>query len=189
MAYRVEPVDFSAAHRARPEWRRRMNPVGKVPVMTCGTSFKMYESGAMVQHLLDAYDHEQKLQPERGTDNHGIFLQWCWFAEATFCRATGEIANHRREFAGALLEPVLEEMRNRARECMRALDAALADGRSYLMGDAFTAADIMMGYAFVSFERNVGNEALPPNAERYWRRLKARPAYQRALEANLCKAS
>ena len=186
MQYTVQPVDFSAAYRATPEWRQ-MNPVGKVPVLTCG-SFKLFESGAMVQHLLDAYDEQRQLQPAAGTDDHATFLQWCWFAESTFCRATGEIANHKREFAGKLIEPVLDEMRDRARACMRALDEALADGRTYLLGDRFTAADIMMGYAFVSFERNVGDSALPDNAERYWQRLKARPAYQRAFEANLCKA-
>ena len=185
--YRVEPVDFSGAYRATPEWRR-MNPVGKVPVMSQG-AFKMFESGAMIQHLLEVYDEDHKLQPRRGTEEHGHFLQWCWFAEATFCRATGELANHRREFAeSGLLESVMEEMRERARACMRALDDTLADGRPYLMGDGFTAADVMMGYAFISFERNVGVETLPFNAEQYWQRLKARPGYQRAFDANLCKA-
>ena len=70
---------------------------------------------------------------------------------------------------------------------MLALDDALADGRPYLMGDGFTAADVMMGYAFISFERNVGVETLPFNAEQYWQRLKARLLPAR-LEANLCKA-
>ena len=51
------------------------------------------------------------------------------------------------------------------------------------MGDEFTAADIMMGYALQSFERNVG-EAPPPNAAAYFERLKARPAFAAAEVAN-----
>ena len=35
LEYRVIPVDFSAEYRASDEWRR-MNPVGKVPVLTDG---------------------------------------------------------------------------------------------------------------------------------------------------------
>ena len=85
---------------------------------------------------------------------------------------------------------VMEEMRVRARACVRAVDEALADGRSYLMGEQFTAADVMMGYSFLSFERNVGSdEALPAHAAKYWQRLKTRPAFVAAFEANLMKDS
>jgi len=157
-----------------------MNLVGKVPVMTDGGQ-KLFESGAMVQYLLDRYGNG-RLQPPRESNEHGRFLQWCWFAEATFSRATGELANHKRAFAGALIEPVMEEMRGRARSCMQALDEAVKDTQ-YLIGDTFTAADVMMGYALQSFERNVG-EAFPANVTAYWQRMTARPAFEAAVVAN-----
>jgi glutathione S-transferase len=177
--YQVERVDFSAAYRDSADWRR-MNPVGKVPVMTDG-EVKLFESGAIVQHLLDCYG-EGRLQPPRGTHEHGLFLQWCWFAEATFSRATGELANHKRAFAGALLEPVMKEMRGRARTCMQALDDAVRD-KQFLLGDAFTAADVMMGYCLLSYERNVG-DAIPDCAAAYWQGLQARPTFDAAIAAN-----
>ena len=118
----------------------------------------------------------------RATREHALFLQWCWFAEATFGRATGELVNHRREFAGELLEPVMEEMRSRARSCIQAVDAEVST-KSYLLGEVFSAADIMMGYTLRSFERNVG-EPMPPSVDAYFRgRLMGRPAYQAALDA------
>jgi glutathione S-transferase len=177
--YQVEAVDFSAEYRASDAWRR-MNPVGKVPVMTDG-ELKVFESGAIVQYLLDCYG-EGRLQPPRGSHQHGLFLQWCWFAEATFSRATGELANHKRAFAGALLEPVMEEMRGRARSCMQALDQAVHE-QQYLLGDSFSAADIMMGYCLQSYERNVG-EGIPQYAAAYWQRLTTRPAFATAVVAN-----
>jgi len=177
--YRLERVDFSVEYRAGPYWRS-MNPVGKVPVLTDG-DLTLFESGAIVQYLLDRHGNG-RLQPPRASSEHGLFLQWCWFAEATFSRATGELANHKRAFAGALLEPVMEEMRGRARSCMQALDEAV-QGKQYLLGDAFTAADIMMGYSLQSFDRHVGDD-LPANAAAYRERITARPAFEAAVVAN-----
>ena len=71
-----------------------MNPVGKVPVLK-DDDFIMFESGAMVQYILDRHGNGQ-LQPKPGTPEHGRYLQWCWFAESTFARPIGEIVNHRR---------------------------------------------------------------------------------------------
>ena len=49
--YRIIPVDMAPAYRASPEWRK-LNPVGKVPVMSDG-DLTMFESGAMVQYVLE----------------------------------------------------------------------------------------------------------------------------------------
>jgi len=178
LPYALEKVDFSSEYRASPEWRR-MNPVGKVPVMVDG-DFRMFESGAMVQYLLARYG-EGRLEPAHDSTDYGTYLQWCWFAEATFGRATGEIANHKRAFAAAPRADAIEEMRDRARSCVRALEQAL-DGRRHLVGDAFTGADVMMGYTLQSFARHVP-DALPPNVAAYQRRLEERPACRAALAA------
>ena len=171
LAYRTVPVDFAAEYRASDEWRR-MNPVGKVPVMTDG-DLKMFESGAMVQYLLDRYG-EGRLQPPPGTAAHALYLQWSWFAESTFCRPLGEIVNHHRNFDPALPD-VVAEMEKRSEDCVNAIDDAVgSDG--YIMGD-FSAADIMLGYGFVlteNFTSSLNNGYV--NANAYWQRLKSRPA-------------
>jgi glutathione S-transferase len=177
--YEVVRIDFSPQFRASPEWRR-LNPVGKVPALTFG-DFSMFESGAMVQHILDLH-RPHSLEPERGTREHALYLQWSWFAEATFARPVGEIANHRRAFAGREVADVVEDMRSRARACAEAVDAAVAS-RPYLAGDAFTAADIMMGYTLLIYGRFVEPE-LPANLARYWVRLQERPAWRATMAVN-----
>jgi len=175
--YEAVPVDFSPDFRMSPEWLR-MNPVGKVPVLTDG-DLTLFESGAMVQYLLDRYG-QGALQPVPGTPAHGIYLQWSWFAEATFARPLGEIVNHRRVFAEAeQSSAAIEEMQARARLCIDALDRALA-GNAFLLGDDFSAADIMMGYSLMLTDWLVPGEA-PANVARYKASLFARPAYQKAL--------
>ena len=114
LPYSIVRIDMSPAYRSSPEWRR-MNPVGKVPAMRDG-EFVMFESGAMVQYLLDKFAGG-RLQPAAGTPPHALYLQWSWFAESTFARPLGEIVNHRREFAGAEVPAVITEMQGRARSC------------------------------------------------------------------------
>ncbi len=171
LPYRTIPVDFSAAYRASAEWRR-LNPVGKVPVLRDG-DLVMFESGAMVQYLLDRYG-KGRLQPQLGTAEHARYLQWSWFAEATFARPLGEVFNHLRAFSPPK-QDVLAEMKARARVCCEALNGALG-GSDYLVGKDFTAADIMTGYSLL-----LADELVPfgdlPNLDAYWRRLTDRPGF------------
>jgi glutathione S-transferase len=176
--YRIQRVDFSQRYRATPEWRA-LNPVGKVPVMVDG-ELKLFESGAMLQTLLRRHGNA-RLQPEPGSDAEAEYLQWCWFAEATFGRATGEIANHKRAFPVEPIREVVQEMRERSRLCLAAVEQHLQQ-RPYLVSEEFTAADIMMGYTLGSFTRHVG-DAFPPATAGYWQRITSRPAYVAARAA------
>ena len=176
--YEIVRVDFSRRYRSSAEWRA-MNPVGKVPVMTAG-GLTMFESGAMVQHVLDRHGRG-RLEPAHGSREHALYLQWSWFAEATFTRPLGEIVNHRREFGERAIPEVIEEMEARARLCADALDREMR-GKNYLVG-GFTAADIMMGYALRSYLRLLPDESLPENAGAYWSRLTARDGYRAAIAA------
>ncbi|MEC7592446.1 MAG: glutathione S-transferase family protein [Pseudomonadota bacterium] len=176
--YEIVPVDFSPAYRASPEWRA-MNPVGKVPVMTDG-ALKMFESGAMMQYVLDRYG-AGRLQPSPDSPDHALYLQWCWFAEATFSRPLGEMTNHRREFSPPL-ENVLAEMARRASLSVAALDQALAD-RPYLLGDSMSAADISNAYVLRGYRRSV-SEDLPTHVQAFFDRMTARDSYARTVVAD-----
>jgi glutathione S-transferase len=177
LCYERVPVDFSPGYRASAEWRR-LNPVGKVPAMTDGDLI-LFESGAMVEYILDRYG-QGRLRPARGSASHAHYLQWSWFAEATFARPLGEIVNHRRVFGDDSSARILEEMRDRARLCLTAVDDAL-EGQDYLVGGEFTAADIMMGYSvFLAQWVNAMEGGEFPNVTAYFDRLKARPAFARA---------
>lgn len=177
LPYERVPVDFAASYRFSPQWLAK-NPVGKVPVLEDG-DLSMFESGAMVQYLLDRYG-SGRLQPPAGTPAHAIYLQWCWFGEATFARPLGEVVNHRRVFGQDKEIPaVVEEMKNRAWLCVQALDAVLQHN-DYLLGKEFSAADIMNGYCLMLSDWLLQRE-YPAAIGDWWNRLKARPAYQVAI--------
>ena len=174
LPYEIEEISFDADFRMSPEWLAK-NPVGKVPVMEDG-DLVMFESGAMVQYILDHYG-EGRLEPERGSNEYALYQQWSWFAEATFARPLGEIVNHRRNF-DPHLPGAIEEMQGRARLCVSALNEELAD-KDFLVGE-FTSADIMMGYSLMLCERLAPWEG-EPSVSRYWNDLKSRPAAIKAL--------
>ena len=185
LPYEVVPVDFLSDYRKSPEWRR-LNPIGKVPAMTdldqeCNL-FSMFESGAMVHYLLERYA-DGRLQPEPGTPESAIFLQWSWFAEASLARPLGDMVHHRWFKPEAERIPaVVEDAQQRAEICLDAVEAALAD-RDYLLGDELSAADIMMGYSLALAQRLEVLDDRYPNLVAYMNRLGARPGFQVAFAA------
>ena len=175
--YEIEEIPFTPEFRESPEYRK-INPVGKVPAMIDG-DLTLFESGAMVQYLLDRYG-EGKLQPKPGTPEYAIYMQWSWFAEATFARPIGEIANHYRAFGkSGVSEEALEEMRARSRLCLKAVDVEIA-GKDYIMGE-FSGADIMLGYSIFICER-LAPDPDCKNAAAYWARLQEREACKVAFD-------
>jgi len=167
----VELIDFSADFRDSQEWRQ-ISPAGKVPAMIDG-DLQMFESGAMIQYLLERYG-EGRLQPQSATPERALYYQWCWFAEATLIRPLGlyRVLRARNEPIDALIA----EAETKFRGCLNAVEQALI-GRDYLLGEHFTAADIMMGYSIVLIERLLDQRY--PNLRGYLTRLQSRDAYQR----------
>ena len=181
--YTVVSVDFSPKFRASAEWRA-MNPVGKVPVLRDelegqSEDLLIFESGAMVQYILDRYG-KGRLQPPPGSPEHALYLQWSWFAEATFARPLGEIVNHSRAFPDERrIDDVIAEMRARAELSARALGDEISD-KPFILGETFSAADIMLGYTVMLAERFLP-AGLPDTLLPYWQRLSSRTAYQKAV--------
>lgn len=180
LPYRVEVIDFSPTFRTSPEWRSK-SPTGKVPVMV-HDDLTMFESGAMVDFLLERYG-EGRLAPEPGTSDSALCRQWSWFSEATFARPLGEIVNHNRVAPeGGLVEFVIEDCKDRARICIAAIEDALAESE-YLVGDAFTYADIMTGYSLM-LATNFGVLTDDyPRTQAYFSRLSSRSGFQVAQDA------
>ena len=171
---------FDAEFKASPEWRAK-SPTGKVPVFEDG-EMTIFESGAIVQYLLDRYGNGN-LVPAVGSSDHPIYLQWFWFAEATFARPLGDIAqNTRIKPPEERIAAVIPDARARALLCLDAVDQCVAK-QEYLVSSGFTAADIMMGYT-LHLAKNMGVfEDNHPSAETYFNRLLTRPAFQSALAA------
>ncbi|MDP6828068.1 MAG: glutathione S-transferase family protein [Pseudomonadales bacterium] len=176
-----EVITVEPQRRTSDAWKA-MHPQGKLPVMEDG-DLRMIESCAMMQYLLDRYGRGA-LQPSPGTPEAAHYLQWCWFAESSFARPLGDMAQHtiiRPE--SERLPAVVEDGRARAEICLGAVEAHMRD-KSFLLGDDFSAADIVLGWTLhlaSVFDVLTGESA--PLTYAYSQRIHARPAAQAALSA------
>jgi glutathione S-transferase len=179
LRFEVETIPFTPEFLASPAWRA-ISPAGKLPLMTDG-EVAIFESGAIVEHILDRYG-DGRLRPPPATPQSALYLQWCWFAEATLIRplGIGRMLRYSAEQTGA---DAAGEAVEKAREAIAVVDQALADGRPFLLGDDFTAADIMMGYALALLENHRILNAHHAHALAYVAALKTREPLVRALAA------
>ena len=151
---------------------------GAMPILV-DDGRSMSESIAVVQYLLDRYG-DGRLEPERGSDQYGMFLEWMQFGESKLMDPLAQLLQHSALLPEAERDRATAERSRRVfGHFARAVDTAIA-GRSYLLGEAFTAADIVVGYAlFVAADFGV----FPPGLESlsaYYERLSARPAFKLA---------
>jgi len=154
-------------------------PYGKVPAIEDG-DLTMFESGAIVEYVLERYG-EGRLAPRVGTPERGQFLQWLHFAEATALPPLGDIVRHTIFKPEAERIPaVVEDARTRAAAGFAVVERAL-EGKQYLLGREFSAADVMMGVTLLIARRLKVLDEKYPNLTAYLTRLEARPALQKAL--------
>lgn len=160
-----------------------INPRQKIPALQDG-DFTLTESAAIITYLSDRY----------GTPDNHLFptdplararcVEWCCFIVAEIdatalyvVRRHGDLAHIYGE-APIAIQTALAYFERQ----MKAVERALADGRPYLMGDRFTAADILLS-SCVTWAARV-QAPLHRDVSAYNERVTARPAYRAALARN-----
>lgn len=177
MPYVLQSLEFSRENLMRPEYLA-LHPLGKVPVVQDG-DVTLFESGAILEYLLEKYG-AGRLAPPPGSRERAHYLQWFHFGEASLTTHVGTIVRHRFTLPEAERIPVAaEDARRRLHQALAVVDEALTT-RPFILGEEFTAADIMLGYG-VAVSKIM--KELPPGLATlsgYLSRLKERPAYERA---------
>jgi glutathione S-transferase len=155
-----------------------VNTFGALPAIEDG-GVRMTESGAICQYLTEKYG-KHPFRRALGDADYGAYLQWIHAGEATLTPPLAALAQH------TTLRPPERRISLVATEAietfharMRVLDKVLG-GSGYLLGDDFTAADIMVGYAIHLGALMGLMPATPHDVQAYWKRFSDRPAYQRA---------
>lgn len=154
-----------------------INPLGTIPLFIDGDA-RMTES-SMICHWLAQKHGRLHIPPNE--PGHAEYLNFLGYGEATLTfplavqfryrsvepperRIPQAAEDYKRFFIGRLklIEPVLQD-------------------RQWLCGDAFTAADISVGYA-LGFARTLGlDDAFQPQVKAYEERLRGRDAHKRAV--------
>lgn len=75
----VTNISFNKNEQKEP-WFLEINPNGRIPaltdVFTDGTQIRLFESGSIMQYLVDQYDTDHKVSYPRGTKEYYEVNHW-----------------------------------------------------------------------------------------------------------------
>jgi glutathione S-transferase len=169
--YTIKVLNFGTTMKA-PDYLA-INPMGKVPAIKHGDQI-VTEAAAICAYLADAFPGAGLLP---APEHRGSYYRWLFFAAACVEPAMSNRA--------AGWDPATPELRGRfGYGCYaQALDALSGwlKGRTYVAGDRFTAADVVVG-SLLNFGMSFGVIEKRPEFEAYAAPLMARPAALRAKE-------
>jgi glutathione S-transferase len=173
-----EPYEVRLLNLAKGEHRQpaylAVNPMGKVPALGHGDAV-VTEVAAICCYLADEFP-QARLNVPVGDPRRGPYLKWLFFAPGCVEPAVAERAFPRKEPA-----PRSTLGFGDFDTVMDVLGQATAAAHPYLMGERFTAADVVIGS---QLRWGMMFRLVPQRPEfvAYVGRLEERPALQRATE-------
>ena len=183
LPYKLRPVDMLAGVENDPEFLA-INPAGFIPAIQDGEVI-MVESIAIMEYLMARYG-PTPLAPGPQDPAFPAYQQFLHLGEAgmatfVFIRVVSNIVAPEGEKDNWGAREAINLFESRRGIVRRQLERA-----PYMAGEAFTAADISVGYA-LQFARKAGRIPLDAQEEAYMARLRERAGYQRALDS--CQAT
>lgn len=164
-----------------------LNPLGTVPLLIDGDA-RLTESAATCQYLA-ARHSPGALDVAPGEPDYAAYLNWLHMSDATLTFPQTLVLRYARFEPPERRQPqVALDYGRWFLGRLRALEVALADGRTHLCAGRFTAADVAVGYALLLAQMIDLPSPLPDSVLSYWERLAQRPAYARAQVAQRAAA-
>jgi glutathione S-transferase len=174
--YTLMRLDMSKSEHKSPEYMK-IHPHGAVPALIDG-DLTLFESAAICAYLADKFP-EKHMAPAVGTPARGLYYQWMFYTMATLEPPVIEVVLHTVMLPEAQRSAAAAEAgRTKFTQVAQVLEQALT-GKSFILGDQFSAADVMIG-STLTWAQMMGILSGHPVLEAYVGRLAARPAFQRA---------
>ena len=149
-----------------------INPMGRVPVLTHG-EVVVTETAAIVMYLAEAFP-SANLGTGVDSLDRGSFLRWMFFAPVSaepsiMWESLGKVTAESDYLPFADVETVATTMAEAVRE------------KAFVVGDRFSAADVMLGTTIMWGTKLMPVLPMLPELLEYWERLEQRPAWQRSF--------
>jgi glutathione S-transferase len=175
--------------RAPPELKA-VHPLGKSPVISDG-DIVVAETGAIIEYLLDAHG-QGRLRPPAGSADRRRFTYWLHFAEGSLMPPLVMRLVFDRLAAAPMpffVRPVARGLVRKVRDSyldpqiglhLDFVESELSKSE-WFAGESFSAADVQMSFPIEVAAVRAGLGAERPRLNAFLERIRARPAYQRAL--------
>jgi glutathione S-transferase len=168
--YDIHLLDLGKGENRSPEYLA-INPMGKVPALRHGDAI-VTEAAAICAYLADEFPRA-RLNLPIGNPGRGPYLKWLFFGPSCIEPAMLDRAFPRKE------EPRRSALGHGDFETVMEVVAQAVAGGPFIMGEQFTAADVVIGSGL---RWGMMFKLLPERPEfvAYVERLAVRPALQRA---------
>jgi glutathione S-transferase len=168
--YDIHLLSLTKGDQLKPDYLA-INPMGKVPALKHGDTI-VTEAAAICTYLADEFPHA-RLNIPVGDPRRGPYLKWLFFAPGCIEPAIIDRAAPRKEEARRAMLGYGDF------DTVMNVAAKAVEKGPYLMGEQFTAADVVMGS---TIRWGMMFDLIPkrPEFEAYVARLERRPALKRA---------
>ena len=168
--YEIKLLKMSEGENLQPDYLA-INPLGKVPALKHGDQV-ITEVAAICTYLADEFP-DRKLNIPVGTPRRGVYLKWLFFGPGCFEPAVIDRAAPRKEEARRAM------LGYGSFDTTMDVVAKAVEKGPWLMGEQFTAADVVIG---ANIRWGTMFKLVPerPEFTAYAARIAARPAVQRA---------
>ncbi|KID85698.1 glutathione S-transferase II [Metarhizium guizhouense ARSEF 977] len=207
LQYKVHAIKMMENEQKEP-WFLDINPNGRIPALTDtldGNKIRVFESGAILEYLVDRYDKDHKISYPRGTAEHWEVTSWLMWqmgglgpmqgqsnhfkrtSIVVFARrsarpsnSTQVLANPAAGYAPEKIEYGINRYGNETRRLYRTMEDHLAKSpHGFLVGDRVTVADISCwGWVASHTWAGVSLDEFP-HLEKWLKTLLRRPGFER----------
>lgn len=177
LSFESEAVDTAQGKTASGADYRAINPRGYVPALEIAPGTVITENPAILQYLADT-NPQAKLVPPAGTLDRARLQEWLNFTSS-------ELHKTFSPFFGGHKPEGDDKARAEAALVRRIgdVEAALADGRPFILGEAFSVADAYL-FVVLNWTKFIGVDlGRWPHVQAYHGRLAKRPSVRAAMQA------
>ncbi|WP_428312471.1 glutathione S-transferase [Hydrocarboniphaga sp.] len=193
LPYEIKRYQRDPSTMLAPKELKAIHPLGKSPLLTDDTAngrLTIAESGAIIEYLLDTYGNG-RLAPARGSAEFLRYRFWLHYAEGSIMPllvmklVVGSVAKRApwlvRPVAKGVVDGINKAFLGPQLKLHLSFIEAELGKNSWFAGEELTAADVQMSFPLEAASVRAGGAAMP-NIDAFVKRIRARPAYQRALE-------
>lgn len=172
--YEIRAYQRDAKSSLAPPELRAVHALGKAPVLE-DNGKAIIESGAICEYLIGKYA-SKRLAPAADSDDYIDYLQWMHYAESScilplLMRMYIKMDGCETNFLAGYVQQEVEDVINYFNDAL--------EGKTYLVGERLSGADIMMSFIVDILERS-GELTAYPNIERYGKMLATHEAFKAA---------
>ncbi|KAJ5988094.1 glutathione S-transferase II [Penicillium waksmanii] len=181
LEFKLQPIRIMDNEQKQP-WFLEINPNGRIPAITDtwtdGERIRIFESGAILEYIIDRYDKDYKTSYPKDSREHWEVKSWLMWQMGGLGPMQGQL-EHFQKYAPEKVEYSINRYSNETRRLYGTLENHLAkSSHGLLVGDRVTIADIAC-WGWISSHADGVFLSDFPHLERWMDKLSKRPGFDK----------